>query len=95
MGKPKRKYVRKQKPQEGSYSLSLKLGDETYESSAESIAKALSLLPRPRKITTKGELTLKGDGRVFKRSFFPMELKRFLWPVANDINAKIIGAVFK
>lgn len=99
MKKTAKKRTKKTPPPEGDtlkdYSITLVLGDKVFTSHAATIAKALRSLPRPVKITTKGVLTLEGDGRRFERLFRPQELRRFLWPVSSEINAKIISVALK
>ena len=92
MEKPKIKYTKRTQPQ---YTVSVKLGDKTISYSAATLAKALHDFPRPNKITTKGILTVEGNGKKFSRLMMPADLRRTLWPVSSVIHAKILGNAMK
>jgi hypothetical protein len=93
MEKPKRKEAPPES--EPQYTVSVQLGDKTISYSAESIAKALHDFPRPNKITTKGVLTVTGNGKKFSRLMMPQDMRRILWPVSSLIQAKIISGAMK
>ena len=82
-------------PPEPQYTVAIQLGDKTISYSAESIAKALHDFPRPTKITTKGVLTVTGNGKRFSRLLLPQDMRRMLWPVSSVIQAKIIASAMK
>lgn len=80
---------------EPQYCVSLKLGDKTISYSADTLAKALHDFPRPHKITTKGILTVEGNGKKFSRMLMPQDMRRILWPISAIVQAKILGRAMK
>lgn len=60
------------------YSLSLKVGNETFESSADTMSDAIRNLPKPPSLMHKGVLTITGPARSKTLLMMPPRMKR-LW----------------
>ncbi len=77
------------------FKISLSIGDTVYHGKGMTVAEALRDLKRPPKIVSKGRLVLVGHGKRFERNFMPLQLKRFLYPMANNVQAKQIEVAMK
>ena len=73
---------------ERPFTLSLKLGNEVYESSGATMLEALTNLPKPPKILLKGIFTVKKGENVRTTILFPVKLKRLFWKVTRPFIAK-------
>ncbi len=100
-GRPKkvtamgRKILPPPPPPEKDYKLKLTIGKEVYESEGVTIVEALENLPTPGKIFIKGFVSLTHGERHTERLFMPVQLKRFLYPVARSYVAKALAATLK
>lgn len=59
--------------------ITLQLGDQTYTSSGATVVDALTALPKPDKIMTKGVLTVSQGKASRKQLFMPVRLKRLFY----------------
>jgi hypothetical protein len=80
---------------ESHFRISLKLGNEVYESSGETPLEALEKLPHPGKIFIKGILTLEGNGNKQEFPMAPVRVKRLFYPLARKYMAKQFALLVK
>lgn len=67
------------KPKATPFEITLKLGDETYQSSGATVTDALSALTHPQKIMAKGILTVRQGDLSKTQLMMPVRLKRLFY----------------
>lgn len=70
------------------YGLSLKLGDNVFKSSGETMIDALSALPKPGKILAKGVLTVRIGEESKDKLLMPLRVRRLFYPNIQRVIAK-------
>jgi hypothetical protein len=78
------------------YTLTVKMGNETYTGKGTTILEALTTLPAPHKITTKCVIQLiHGENRTKELLKMPYEMKRLLYPQSLIFTAKKLNFLLK
>ena len=77
------------------FHISLKLGNELYESSGANAYEALDKLAIPHKIFVKGILTLTKGDKVKDFAMPPVKIKRLFYPLARFYLAKSFELLMK
>jgi hypothetical protein len=78
------------------YTLTVKMGNETYTGKGATILEALTTLPAPPKITTKCVIQLvHGEHRTKELLKMPYEMKRLLYPQSLIFTAKKLNFLLK
>ena len=77
------------------YVITLDLAGQKTVSSGSSVLEAFEKLEAPAKIMNKGTIKVQ-YGNLSKQLFMmPAQMRRFLWPVARHINAKMLSTGMK
>lgn len=95
--KKKRTYTRKPKPEVHVplVMINLTFGETTLMSEGKTVEEAMEKLDVPMKITQKGFLHVQQGDKSFDRMFMPVQMRRFLYPIARTYVAKAITVVLK
>lgn len=68
--------------------ITIKLGNETYTSKGETMLEAVTSMELPRKIVTKGLLTVTHGEKKGEKMLMPLFLRRIFYPLARFHKAK-------
>ena len=86
---------RPKKKTEANYSISVKLGEETFTGNGATILEALETLPVPIKIISKAFITIKNGERKYETMLFPARSKRIFHKIARITLAKQFELLLK
>jgi hypothetical protein len=82
---------KKTKSPKDEFIVSLKLGDKTFEGTGKTALAALSAMPKPDKIVSKGILTISQGDAKRELLLWPIRLKRLFYsPTYQAIQAKYL-----
>lgn len=87
--------IEEPKAPDTSYKLTLALGDKVYTSEGASVLECLERIETPAKIFVKGFVKVEHNDERTERMFMPMQMKRFLYPVARVLVAKALTTTLK
>lgn len=82
-GRPK-----KVEEDEGTFSITLQLGDVVTQGTGSSMFEALQSIPKPMKIVSKGTVTLSNGVKTRTLAYTPVQIKRLFFPLAQKVIAK-------
>lgn len=66
------------------------VGQEPFSAEGDTMQEALETLQVPTKIMSKGFIRVERDGLKKELFFMPTQMKRMFYPIAADVNAKIL-----
>lgn len=82
---------RKTKETDSLFHITLKMGEDVYESAGKDALEALRNMKRPQKICVKGVLTLRFEDKTTEYPLPPIRIKRLFYPLAQKVVAKQLG----
>lgn len=78
-----------------AYEITIKLGETVLSGSGKTMLEALSSIPTPVKIFTKGTVVAKNEDRRMQTTLQPVRVKRLFYPLSRKIIAKQLEVLLK
>jgi len=79
---------------EAPFSVTLKVGADSYTSTGQTLLEAFENLEQP-KVMVKSTLIFEGNGKHFERTLMPMKMRQLLRPAFRKLHVKQIEPFLK